>query len=176
VAPRDSTLASFAFARRNAAPKAISRARQLRPTTAVAPAIFLAGQGLPERRSKVATSTAGPGLFPDNPRRSQLRKWLGTCRVAPQQGQRADAPGPNERRNRSRRQRARRDIRRQQLGNNSRANHRSGRRRCHGFRIKVNGEEPPPVCEAAESTETIISISWSISARSRETVESVVMS
>jgi hypothetical protein len=40
----------------------------------------------------------------------------------------------------------------------------------------VNGEEPPPVCETAESTETIISISWSISARSRETVESVVMS
>jgi hypothetical protein len=32
------------------------------------------------------------------------------------------------------------------------------------------------VCEAAESTETIISISWSISARSRETVESVIMS
>jgi hypothetical protein len=63
-----------------------------------------------------------------------------------------------------------------EVGNNSRANHRSGRRRCHGFRIKVNGEEPPPVCETAESTETIISISWSISARSRETVESVVMS
>jgi len=45
-------------------------------------------------------------------RRSQLRKWLGTCRVTPQQGQRADASAPNERRNRSRRQRARQDIRR----------------------------------------------------------------